>query len=162
MAAINIRQLLDRWEPGGELLRIRREVDPRFELGAVVKAVRGRQPLLFEKVKGHTGPMAVGLGGSKELIADSMDMTPEELLPRLIAAIVQPTPTRLVQQAPVQEQVITGRISLRELFPVCTYHAEDSGAYYVSGVMVVKGRTAASGTLPSGGCSCWTGTGPAS
>ncbi|AIQ54826.1 UbiD family decarboxylase [Paenibacillus sp. FSL R7-0331] len=140
MAAVNIRQLLHRWEPGGELLRIRREVDPRFELGAVAKAVRGRQALLFEKVKGYTGPMAVGLGGSKELIADSMDMTPEELLPKLIAAIVQPTPTRLVQQAPVQEQVITSRISLQELFPVCTYHAEDSGAYYVSGIMVVKGE----------------------
>lgn len=140
MAASNIRQLLDRWEQSGQLLRIRREVDPRFELGAVVKAGKGRQALLFEKVKGHSVPMAVGLGGSKELIADSMDNTPAGLLPRLVAAIVSPTPTRLVEQAPVQEKIITSRISLKELFPVCTYHAEDSGAYFVSGVMVVKGE----------------------
>ena len=140
MAAVNIRQLLDRWERSGQLLRIRREVDPRFELGAVVKTVKGRQPLLFQKVKGYPDPMAAGLGGSKELIADSMDITPAELLPKLIAAIVSPIPTRLVEQAPVHEKVITSRISLKELFPVCTYHAEDSGAYYVSGVMVVKGE----------------------
>jgi UbiD family decarboxylase len=140
MAAVNIRQLLDRWERSGQLLRIRREVDPRFELGAVVKSVKGRQPLLFQKVKGYPDPMAAGLGGSKELIADSMDITPAELLPRLIAAIVSPIPTRLVEQAPVHEKVITSGISLKELFPVCTYHAEDSGAYYVSGVMVVKGE----------------------
>ncbi|CAH1223814.1 Gallate decarboxylase [Paenibacillus auburnensis] len=140
MAAVNIRQLLERWERSGELLHIRREVDPRFELGAVVKAVKGKQPLMFEKVKGYSGLMTVGLGGSKELIADSLDMTPAELLPGLVAAIVSPTPTRLVEQAPVHEKVITSRISLKELFPVCTYHAEDSGAYYVSGVMVVKGE----------------------
>ncbi|WP_245237801.1 UbiD family decarboxylase domain-containing protein, partial [Paenibacillus ihuae] len=140
MAAVNIRQLLDRWERSGELLHIRREVDPRFELGAVVKAVKGRKPLIFEKVKGYSDPMTVGLGGSKELIADSLDLNPAELLPRLVAAIVSPTPTRLVEHAPVHEKVITRPVSLKELFPVCTYHAEDSGPYYVSGVMVVKGE----------------------
>lgn len=66
-------------------------------------------------------------------------MQPEDLLPRLIEAVVHPLPTRSCDQAPVQDNVITSRINLRELFPVCTYNALDSGAYYVSGVMVVKG-----------------------
>ncbi|WP_151737123.1 UbiD family decarboxylase [Paenibacillus tengchongensis] len=140
MASTNVRQLLACWERSGKLLRIRREVSPHFELGAVVKAVKGRQPLLFEKVRDYSMPMAVGLGGSKELIAESMDMEPADLLPRLIAAIVQPLPTIEAQRAPVHENVLTGRINLKNLFPVCTYHAEDSGAYYVSGVMVVKDR----------------------
>ncbi|ASA24107.1 UbiD family decarboxylase [Paenibacillus donghaensis] len=139
MTAVNIRQLLDRWKHDGKLLRITREVDPKFEFGAVVKAVRGARPLLFERIKGYSVPMTAGLGGSKALLAESMDMTPAELLPRLIDAVVNPLPTRQAASAPVQENVVTTQINLQELFPVCTYHALDSGAYYVSGVMVVKG-----------------------
>ncbi|WP_019908488.1 UbiD family decarboxylase [Paenibacillus sp. HW567] len=139
MAYMNIRELLAHWEQTGKLLYIRREVDPRFELGAVIKAVKGAHPLVFQKVKGYDMPMAAGLGGSKELMAESMEMLPAELLPRLIEAVVHPLPTRSREQAPVHDNVLTGRISLRELFPVCTYNALDSGAYYVSGVMVVKG-----------------------
>ncbi|AIQ60910.1 UbiD family decarboxylase [Paenibacillus borealis] len=139
MAFMNMRQLLEHWERSGRLLRIRKEVDPKFELGAVIKAVKGRQPMVFQKVKGYSVPMAAGLGGSKELLAESMGMQPEDLLPRLIEAVVHPLATKNREQAPVQENVITSRINLRELFPVCTYNALDSGAYYVSGVMVVKG-----------------------
>ncbi|SEU20951.1 UbiD family decarboxylase [Paenibacillus sp. NFR01] len=140
MAETNIRALLGRWEQDGRLLRIRREVDPRYEFGAVVKADKGQHPLLFERIKGFGVPMTAGLGGSKELLADSMGMAPEDLLPDLIRAIVTPLPTRSVERAPVHENVLTRGISLEKLFPVCTYHAEDSGAYYVSGVMVVKGE----------------------
>ncbi|ULO08308.1 UbiD family decarboxylase [Paenibacillus sp. 19GGS1-52] len=140
MAALNIRQLLEHWERNGKLLRIRREVDPRFELGAVVKAVKGAQPILFEKIKGYNVHMTVGLGGSKALMAESMDMQPGDMLPRLIEALVHPLATRKVEHASVHDNVITGLLNLKDYFPVCTYHALDSGAYYVSGVMVVKGR----------------------
>lgn len=51
MAFMNIRQLLEHWERSGRLLKVRKEVDPKFELGAVIKAVKGRQPMVFQKVK---------------------------------------------------------------------------------------------------------------
>lgn len=136
----NIRLLLKHWEAGGKLLRIRREVDPVYELGAVVKSDQARHPLLFERIKGYSGPMAVGLGANKELIAESMGMAPGELLPRLIEAVVRPTPTKRMAKGPVQENVVKDPLDLRALFPVCTYYAEDSGSFYVSGVLVVRGE----------------------
>lgn len=137
---VNIRQLLDYWEKSGTLLRMRREVDPHFELGAVVKKDRASHPFLFEKVKGYSAPMAVGLGGNKELIADSMGIAAADLLPALIRSIVQPIPTKSTGNAPVHQNVVTAPFDLKELFPICTYHALDSGQYYVSGVLVVKGE----------------------
>jgi 2,5-furandicarboxylate decarboxylase 1 len=133
-----IRKLIAHWTETNHLLRIKKEVDPVFELGAVIKHMKGKQPMYFEKVKGYNVPMVAGLGGDRELMADSMGIQGGELIPRLIQSIVQPLPTNRVSAGPVQENVILEPEELDEIFPVCKYHAEDSGSYYVSGVLVVK------------------------
>lgn len=134
----SLRELLRFWEEKGTLYRVRKEVDPEFELGRVVKSFKGRQPLLFEKVRGYDVPMVAGLGGDRKLLAESLGLRQEELVPRLIQAIRQPLPTRRVSSAPVQENVLTGRINLEEMFPICRYHEGDSARYLVSGVLVAK------------------------
>ncbi|SFJ75800.1 UbiD family decarboxylase [Thermoflavimicrobium dichotomicum] len=135
----NIRQLIDYWSQTGKLMRIRKEVDPDFELGAVVNHLYGRQPMYFEKVKGYDVPMIAGFGGDRELMADSIGLSSgRELVPKLIESIVNPLPTNLVPTAPVHENVILEPDDLEELFPICRYHELDSGRYYVAGVLVVK------------------------
>jgi 2,5-furandicarboxylate decarboxylase 1 len=134
----NLRQLIEYWDTTGKLLRVKREVDWNYELGAIVKHLKGKQPFYFEKVKGYPMPMVAGLGGDRELMADSMGITGSELVPKLIDAIVNPIPTNKVASGPVQDNVIIGPFELDELFPICRYHELDSGQYYVSGVLVVK------------------------
>ncbi|WP_240511873.1 UbiD family decarboxylase [Paludifilum halophilum] len=134
----NIRDLIEHWTETNDLMRIQKEVDPVFELGAVVNHLKGRQPMIFEKVKGYDVPMVAGFGGDRERMADSMGIRAPEIVPRLIQSIVQPIATRSRSTGPVQENVILEPEELDDLFPVCQYHAEDSGTYYVSGVLVVK------------------------
>ncbi|KON88591.1 3-octaprenyl-4-hydroxybenzoate carboxy-lyase [Sporosarcina globispora] len=138
MNPVTMRALLDRWESRGLLYRVKKEVDPIHELGAVINAKNGRQPFLFEKIKGYQSSMAAGLGGDRALMADSMGIHSAELIPKIIGSIVNPIPTTLRQTGPVQENLVTGEFDLADLFPIPTYHAEDSGAYYVSGILVVK------------------------
>lgn len=141
MNPVTIRALVDDWENRGILCRIKREVDPRFELGAVVNTKNGKQPFLFEKVKGYQSSMVAGVGGDRELVADSLGIQSSELIPKIIHSIVNPIPTTLKETGPVQENLVTGDFDLADLFPIPTYHAEDSGAYYVSGILVVKDLT---------------------
>ncbi|MBY0120498.1 UbiD family decarboxylase [Bacillus sp. S/N-304-OC-R1] len=141
MNPVTMRALLDDWENKGILLRIKKEVDPRYELGAVVNTKNGRQPFLFEKVKGYQSQMAAGLGGDRDLVADSMGIHTSELIPKIIDSIVNPIPTTLKETGPVQENLVTGDFDLADLFPIPTFHAGDSGAYYVSGILVVKDIT---------------------
>lgn len=136
--ATTMRKLLDDWESRGILLRVKKEVDPRYELGAVVKKFNGKQPFLFEKVKGYSSSMVAGLGGDRDLVADSMGIEPSQFIPKIIDAIVNPIPTRLVATGPVQDNVVLGEFDLEDLFPIPVFHAEDSGGYYVSGILVVK------------------------
>lgn len=141
MNPVTMRALLDDWENRGILLRIKKEVDPRYELGAVVNTKNGRQPFLFEKIKGYQSQMAAGLGGDRDLVADSLGIHTSELIPKVIDSIVNPIPTTLKATGPVQENLVTGDFDLADLFPIPIYHAEDSGAYYVSGILVVKDIT---------------------
>ncbi|KAB2331522.1 UbiD family decarboxylase [Cytobacillus depressus] len=138
MNPVTMRALLDDWENRGLLYRIKKEVDPRYELGAVVKTKNGKQPFLFEKVKGYQSAMAAGLGGDRKLVADSLGIPSSQLIPKIIDSIINPIPTILKETGPVQENLVTGDFDLADLFPIPSFHAEDSGAYYVSGILVVK------------------------
>ncbi|MFE8694943.1 UbiD family decarboxylase [Cytobacillus sp. FJAT-53684] len=141
MNPVTMRALLDDWENRGLLYRIKKEVDPCFELGAVINTKNGQQPFLFEKIKGYQSSLAAGLGGDRELLADSIGIPSSELIPKIIESIVNPIPTTLRETGPVQENLVTGDFDLADLFPIPTYHTEDSGAYYVSGILVVKDLT---------------------
>ncbi|WP_102275636.1 UbiD family decarboxylase [Cytobacillus massiliigabonensis] len=141
MNVVTMRALLDDWENRGIVYRIKKEVDPLYELGAIINSKKGKQPFLFEKIKGYQSQMAAGLGGDRELLADSMGIHSSELIPKIIDSIVNPIPTTLKQSGPVQENLVTGDFDLADLFPIPSYHADDSGAYYVSGILVVKDIT---------------------
>lgn len=135
-----MRKLIDYWDQKGVLWKIRREVDPVFELGGVISKKEG-QPFFFEKVKGYSIPMVAGLGTERGLIADSMGIAEQQLLPKMIDSIVNPIPTTLVPTGPVHDHVVMGDFQLDQLFPICTYNELDSGAFIVAGVLVVKDVT---------------------
>jgi 2,5-furandicarboxylate decarboxylase 1 len=141
MNPVTMRTLLDDWENRGLLYKIKKEVDPLSELGAIINTKNGKQPFLFEKIKGYQSQMAAGLGGDRELLADSIGIPSSELIPKIIDSIVNPIPTTLKESGPVQENLVTGDFDLADLFPIPTYHAGDSGAYYVSGILIVKDIT---------------------
>lgn len=134
----SIRQLIDYWDQTEKLVHIKKEVDPLYELGAVINAWEGKQPVYFEKIKGYNMPMVAGFGGDRITLADSIGSAPEQLVSRLIDAIVNPIPTTKSAIGPVHDNVVLGEFSIDDFFPIPTYHEKDAGPYLVSGVMVVK------------------------
>ncbi|MFD1040263.1 UbiD family decarboxylase [Virgibacillus byunsanensis] len=138
MNPLTMRDLLADWEKRGILYRIKKEVSAEYELGAVVRAMNGEQPFLFENVKGYTVPMAAGLGGSRKLMSDSIGIDESELIPKMIDSIVNPIPTNRLPTGPVHDNVVMGPFDLDDFFPIPTFHAEDCAPYYVSGILVVN------------------------
>lgn len=137
----NIRELVQHLERSSRITHIRKEVDPVFEVGAVIKTGKGKQPFYFEKIKGYNMPMVSGLGGDRDLLAETMGITRDRLVEKLIDSIVHPIKTRKVASGPVHENVVLRPKEVTDYFPVCTYHKDDSGAYLVSGILVVKDRS---------------------
>lgn len=124
-----------------EFVRVRREVDPRYELSAVMhkmQAERLHPVVFFERVKGHTMPVVANLWASRKLVACAMETTVEQVVPRLVGGETGRIPTRMVGSGPVQEVVLTGdQVDLGRL-PIVTHCEEDSGAYICPGMLIVR------------------------
>ncbi len=117
------------------------EVDPRFEVSAIVEELirRNRYPLLvFPRVKGSPHPIVVGVTASRKLMAFALGVPTAELVSIFRTREQLQIPPEIVSSAPVQEVVKQGRdLDIRAL-PHITAHEADAAPYITAGLMIAK------------------------
>src|SRR5436305_11981509 len=89
----------------GEFLRVKRPVDPVFELPGVVRKLQAerRYPaVLFEQVKGRNLPVISNLLGGERLLAEALETTPDRLTETYIEREDKRLPFEQVAAGPVQ------------------------------------------------------------
>ncbi len=92
-----------------EFCRVKREVDPKFEVAAILtKLEEARKlPILFyEKVKGSNFPVVANVYSTKKKIASSIGIDPRKFRERYIEAIENQIPPRVVSDGPVMDETI--------------------------------------------------------
>ncbi len=136
----DFRTQLKAVEEWGEVLHIRREVSPRFELPAICKKMEADKAVFFEKVKGYSIPVVVGLDNNRSRIARVLGTDDFGLTPRYLEAIRNPLPPAVVQDGPVKEVKITRNIDLQEYLPVITHYERDGGPYITAGVVIAEDK----------------------
>jgi 2,5-furandicarboxylate decarboxylase 1 len=138
---MDFRSFLELLDSRGEVLRVKQEVDPKYELPALLaQAEKRRKAIVFENVKGATYPAsganlltrqrhALGIGRDEHFLDER-----DAYLDLLKQAWDQPLPVKVVEQAPVHEVVITGEdIDLTRL-PVPWYFDGDSHPFITAGL----------------------------
>src|ERR671925_1250351 len=133
--------LIKKHQPEG-LLVISREVDPAFEITAIVvkleQEAKRRPVLLFEKVKGTSFPVLANLHAGRSRLAMAIHAKPEEMQKTYLHAMEKPIPPKLVSKAPAKEVILTGdQIDLSKL-PQILHHQEDAGAYITAAISFAK------------------------
>lgn len=136
--AAAFRNYLGQLENEGDLVRIRKEVDPKHEIAAVmVKAALQRAPaLLFENVKGHKVPVVANLCASRRRLALGLGTSPEQACAVYRERMSHPHPVIRVAHAPCQEEKESS-VNLGCL-PIITTHEFDAGPYITAGVIIAK------------------------
>ncbi len=132
-------------EDRGELYRISRPVDPRFEMPAVMAEIdQQRRGFLFEQVKGARFPVVGGLLNRLECYGWALGTPPgepfgqKELDTRIEAAKARGILPSTASTGPVQEVVRTGeQVDLGEL-PVPTYFELDTGPFITAAVGIAR------------------------
>lgn len=114
------------------------EVDPKYELGAVLKYFNNEKPILFNKVKGSPNSAVGGLFGDRDIYYEMMNTTKDERITQLMNAVANPKPFKRLNKGPIMENIITRNIDIERMFPVPTFHGEDSSSFITAGVVVVK------------------------
>src|SRR5512139_3218222 len=84
---VDIKKCIDYLEKTGNLVRVKSEVDPKFDLAGIAKRYEGRKCVLFEKVKGSAFPVFVGLLWNRDIVGNLFNTT-QEKVPFVIGAAI--------------------------------------------------------------------------
>ncbi len=130
-----LRSFLQELESQGDLARIRKEVDPRHEVAAVLK--RGAEDegpaLLFERVKGSKIPLVGNVLAARRRLAMALGAREADLLGTYRQRIEKRFAPVHVEQAKAQEEIP----ELSSL-PIITAHEKDAGPYITAGVVLAS------------------------
>ena len=134
----SMRSFLATLEKSGDLQRVERTVDARFEIASVL-SLRDRGPAqFFANVSGHKMPVVGNLFNGRERFAQGLGVARSELDAFCLAALRRPIAPVMVERAPVQEVVLTGGLDIGALLPVPHWFEREAAPYITAGVIVAK------------------------
>lgn len=126
----------------GEYITVSREVDPAYEITAIVAKLEAetkqRPVLMFEKVKGTRFPVLTNLHASRSRLALAMGCGPREMLHRYLQAMEKPIAPREVNTGPCKDVILKGDdVNMRAL-PQIVHHGGDAGPYVTAAISFAK------------------------
>ena len=137
----SVRGALEYLDSKGEVLHIKQEVDPIYEIAGIQKALDGGPAVLFENIKGYPNFYNVGsILSRRERIADLYDEDdPKQLKFRFRDALKKPLPPKVVNDAPCQEVVTTKDIDVLAMLPIIKHGEKDAGRILGGGIQLLMG-----------------------
>lgn len=139
MGYLDLREFLD--DLGSELLRVKQEFDPKFEIAALLKEIggEGSPAVLFEKVKGYPDARVTGnLLGSRRRVARVLETTEDRLAESYLQRKEHSLPPVSAGESPVKEVVVKGQVEVLSALPVLTHFEKDAAPFITSGVVLSK------------------------
>ncbi|MGL5314430.1 MAG: UbiD family decarboxylase, partial [Peptostreptococcaceae bacterium] len=121
-----LRYTLDKLNRLGYMKTCSKKVDPKFELGAVLRYFDNEVPIIFDNVAGYDMSLVGGLYGSRQIFYDLMDTDKDHRIFKIMDAIANPMDIKRVNNGPIKENLITRNIDIEKLFPIPTSHEKDS------------------------------------
>ncbi|MBI2372166.1 MAG: UbiD family decarboxylase, partial [Deltaproteobacteria bacterium] len=143
----SFREALELIDKMGELVRIRREVDPLLEIPALMAAASKLKPvpaLLCEAVRGYPGMQAAAAVFADQLRVHRVvgfPDSPHASKLQYLAALDAPIPPVLVNDGPCQDHVITGNIDQERLIPLTRGSVQTTRRYYQPVVFLKHPKT---------------------
>jgi 2,5-furandicarboxylate decarboxylase 1 len=134
----SMRGVLATLEKLGELHRVKRSIDARFEIASVLWLRQAGPAQLFEKVENSTMPLLANVLNSRDRVARGLGVARESLHEYCVAALRERIPPMMSAKGPAQEVIRRGDIDLTALLPVPTWFEREAGPYITAGVIVAK------------------------
>jgi len=132
---VDLREFLNKLENEGKLLRVKKEVSTEYEIANIMYSL-DEKPVIFENVKGYDFPVFGGITSSRDIIAEGLNTTKDNLLFKLVDALRNPKEPEMVKNAPCQEVVVKDP-DLDKL-PILKHLPGDGGRYATASVAIIK------------------------
>jgi UbiD family decarboxylase len=132
---MKLRSFLSKLEEEGKLIRIKKEVNINKEITDIIYSL-DEKPVIFENIKGYDFPIFAGITSNRDIVAEGMDTKKDKLLFKLVDALRNPKPPKVVDKAVCQE-VIVKNPDLNKL-PILFHLDGDGGRYGSATVCTIK------------------------
>jgi UbiD family decarboxylase len=134
-----MRKYMQKLRARGELLEVRREVDPKHELAAVTDAAHRRwgKPILFHKVKGSKLPVLTNIYGSRQRLAEIIGIGPGEFCKQWNNIATLAASRNMPATVPATGDIEYVESKLSDL-PLLTYSERDAAPYFTSAMFLAK------------------------
>jgi 2,5-furandicarboxylate decarboxylase 1 len=136
----DVRAFLNRLESKGELIRIKEELDPKYEVAAVLHELgqKDSPAVFFEKVKGYDVPVAGNLFGRRRRFALALETEEGDIEGKLDRGKGAPIAPVMVEEAAVKQVILKDEIDLLKVIPILSHSEKDAGPYITQGVLFLK------------------------
>ena len=132
---MNLRNFLLKLEKEDKLVRIKKEVSVTYEIANIMYSL-DEKPVIFDKVKGYPFKIFGGITSNRDIIAEGLGTTKEQLLFKLVNALRNPKKPEIVDKAPCQEVIIKDP-DLSKI-PLLFHLDGDGGRYGSATVATIK------------------------
>ena len=123
----------------GLLLHVDREVDPKFELSAVVKAAeKDNRAIIFHKVKGSQFDVVANVVVSRKMFSMLLGTSEAETVPEYVKRAANPIKPKIAASGPVKDVKLIGEAASTKLLPIATHAIGDVGPYITAGMVVAR------------------------
>lgn len=133
---MSLRSFLEKMEEKKEVLHIRDEVSPSFEIAYLMKSFDNNGPIIiFDKVEGTETRIVANVCGARSRICEALDTGQNQLYQKLLEAMRTPKKAKIVDDGPVKE--VVEEPDLLKI-PVLTHFERDAGPYITAAVVHAK------------------------
>jgi len=132
---MSLRSFLGEMHRKHQILEIKDEVSPRFDVSAFMKEFDGGPILYFDNVKGRETKIVAGVCGTRQRLCLALGVNPDTLYQGLMNAWRAPTSPKKVKGGPVNEVVERARLSK---LPILTHFERDAGPYITSAIVSAR------------------------
>jgi len=132
---LGFTDFISQLESANQLVRIKKTVNPKFELAAIVSKLDNGKAVLFESIKDSKVKVAANVLGTRNRVALSINSKNENLIQEKINEAIK-TRSEITN---IDDTINWDRIS-KNLFdlPIITHFEKDSGAFITSSLVIAK------------------------
>ena len=132
---MSLRSFLKQMKKENEVVHVKEQVSPRFEISSIMKAFDGGPILFFENVKGYKTKIVTNICATRRRLCSALNVGPEKLYQRMIESWRSPIPPKIVKTGPVKE--VTEKADLTKI-PILTHFERDAGPYITSAIVSAR------------------------
>lgn len=132
---MSLRSFLKQMEKEKEVIHVKEQVSPRFEISSIMKAFDGGPTLFFDNVKGFQTKIVANTCATRKRLCSALNLKPEKLYQKMIEGWRLPTPPKIVKTGPVKEVIEKADLSK---IPILTHFEKDAGPYITSATVSAR------------------------